>query len=90
MMLGGAIVNALSFTGASYEFSQINKIKALKESESHDAAMGQLQLVRDLWNKKWITKIDHINGTLKTEQHAVATFKNVNQAVRKYFIVTGQ
>ena len=47
-------------------------------------------MTRDLWNKKRTERIDYLNETLNRKQHAAATFNDVDQAMREYFIVTGQ
>ena len=65
MMIGGAVVNALAFSGSNFGFSLLNKSKALEETKRHNAAMEKLQQARDRWNKKRIERIDYINETLK-------------------------
>ena len=44
MMIGGAVVNALAFTGGNFLFSKLGKNQdAEKERERHDKAVEQLE-----------------------------------------------
>ena len=44
MMIGGAVVNALAFSGSNYLFSRMGKSgDAEKERERHDKALEQLE-----------------------------------------------
>ena len=53
MMIGGAVVNALAFSGSNYLFSRMGKSgDAEKERERHDKALEQLEEARDAWSKK--------------------------------------
>ena len=53
MMIGGAVVNALAFSGSNYLFSQMGKSgDAEKERERHDKALEHLEEARDAWSKK--------------------------------------
>ena len=53
MMIGGAVVNALAFSGSNYLFSHMGKSDdAEKERERHDKAVEQLEAAQTAWNKK--------------------------------------
>ena len=43
MLIGGALVNALAFTGSSCLFSRLSKESIDKEKKRHDFAIEQLQ-----------------------------------------------
>ena len=43
MMLGGALANALVFTGSSYLFSSLSKDSIDKERKQHDLTIEKLQ-----------------------------------------------
>ena len=43
MMFGGALVNALAFSGSNYFFSKLDKGDADEEQKRHDKAVEQLQ-----------------------------------------------
>ena len=45
MLIGGALVNALAFTGSSYMFSRLSKDSTDAERKRHDSAIEQLQEV---------------------------------------------
>lgn len=82
MMVGGAITNALAFSGSNFIFSRI-------ERQRHNAAMEKLQRDRDEWNKQRISKIDYINQKLKDQGHAERTFRSVDEALQNYYFLTG-
>ena len=58
-LIGGALVNALAFTGSNYLFSSLSKESIDKEQKRHDIAIKDLQRVQIEWAKKnknnWIT-----------------------------------
>ena len=43
MLIGGALANALAFTGSSYLFSKLSKGSIDKERKRHDLVIEQLQ-----------------------------------------------
>ena len=87
MMVGGAVVNALAFSGSNYLFS--NSSETEEERERHDKAEEQLQEARTEWNEKRIQRLDFLNERLKKEHHAEQTFDSVDQAMKEYYYVTG-
>ena len=52
MLIEGALVNALAFTGSSYLFSRLSKDSINKERKRHDLAIEQLQKAKVEWAKK--------------------------------------
>ena len=52
MSIGGALVNALAFTGSSYLFHRLSKDSIDKEIKRHDAAMEKLQKAQIKWAHK--------------------------------------
>ena len=82
MMFGGAIVNALAFSGSNFIFSRL-------ERSRHNKAMEDLQRKRDEWNQERIARIDFINQRLKEEGHAEKTFRSVDEAMQNYYYLTG-
>ena len=58
-LIGGALVNALAFTGNNYLFSSLSKGSIDKERKSHDKVIEDLQIAQVEWAKKdknhWIT-----------------------------------
>lgn len=89
MMIGGAVVNALAFTGGNYLFSHLGK-GSDEERKRHDKAMEQLSAAQAEWSKRRIQRLDFINEQLKKERHAVQTFDDVDQAMKEYYYITGK
>ena len=52
MLIGGALVNALAFTGSSYLFHRLSKDSIDKERKRHDAAIEALQAAQTEWAPK--------------------------------------
>ena len=87
LMVGGAITNALAFSGSNFLFSQMS---GAEERKRHNLAMEKLQHERDTWNEERLKRIDYINQELKKRGHAVKTFKDVDQAMQEYYWSTGE
>jgi len=89
MMIGGAVTNALAFTGGNYLFSHIGS-NSDEERKRHDKAMEQLESAQSEWNKKRTERLDYINKVMKKEHHAEQTFDDVDQAMKQYYYITGK
>ena len=89
MMIGGAITNALAFTGGNYLFSHMGS-NSDEERERHDKAMEQLEAAQADWNKKRTQRLDFINEQLQKERHSEQTFEDVDDAMKEYYYVTKQ
>ena len=90
MMVGGAAVNALAFSGSNYLFSSLGRNTDLaRERERHDKAMEKLEKATAEWNKKRIQRLDFVNERMKRENEAVHEFSDVDDAMRQYYLVTG-
>ena len=87
MMIGGALTNALAFSGSSFLFSQMS---GAAERKRHNLAIENLQRERDTWNEQRLARIDFINKKLKEQGHAAKTFKNVDEAMQSYYYLTGE
>ena len=86
LMVGGAITNALAFSGSNFLFSQMG---VPEERKRHNLAMEKLQHERDTWNEERLERIDYINEEFKKRGHAAKTFQNVDQAMQQYYFLTG-
>ena len=73
MMVGGAVVNALAFSGSNYLFSHVGK-DSDEERKRHDKAMEQLEAAQAKWNKERTQRLDFINEQLRKEHIAVQRF----------------
>ena len=67
MLIGGALANALAFTGSSYLFHRLSKDSIDKERKRHDAVIEQLQAAQIEWAHKQQKRINFINNQLKLE-----------------------
>lgn len=90
MMLGGAVANALAFTGSSYMFQSLAKDRVDKERKRHDIAVEKLQKAQVEWQQKRQERIDFINKQLLAERKADAKFTELNDAMREYYTVFGK
>ena len=48
--IGGAVVNALPFSGTNFVFSRLTD-HGEEERKRHDLALEKLQMARDIWNE---------------------------------------
>ena len=71
MLIGGALVNALAFTGSSYLFHRLSTDNTEAERKRHDAAIEKLQAAQLEWVHKWQQRIDFINDQLRSERPIV-------------------
>ena len=52
MLIGGALANALAFTGSSYFFHRLSKDSIDRERKRHNVAKEQLQKAQIQWAHK--------------------------------------
>lgn len=90
MLVGGALVNALAFTGSNYLFTMLRSSDADEERKRHDKAVEQLQAAQAAWSKKRTERLDWISEDLRRQGHAVQTFRDVDAAIREYARATGK
>ena len=89
MLIGGALANALAFTGSSYLFHRLSADNTDAERKRHDAAIEALQAAQLEWAHKRQQRIDFINNQLRLERKAETKFTKLNNAVREYHEVFG-
>ena len=89
MLIGGALTNALAFTGSSYLFHRLSADNIDAERRRHDAAIEKLQVAQLEWAHKQQQRIDFINNQLRLERKAETKFTELNDAVREYHEVLG-
>ena len=88
MLIGGALANALAFTGSSYLFHRLSKESIDAKRKRHDAAIETLQAAQLEWAHKRQQRIDFINK-LRIERKAETKFTELNDAMREYHEVFG-
>ena len=86
-LIGGALVNALAFTGSNYLFSSLSKESIDKERKRHDKAIEDLQRAQIEWAKKRQERLDY---QIIKECKAEKRLTDLNSAMQRYFIVTGR
>ena len=84
MSIGGALANALAFTGSSYLFHRLSADNIDAERKRHDAAIEALQKAKIEWTHKHQQRINFINNQLRLERKAETKFTELNDAMRKY------
>ena len=89
MLIGGALANALAFTGSSYLFHRLSADNIDAERKRHDAAIEALQAAQLEWAHKRLQRIDFINNQLRLERKAETKFTELNNAMREYHGVFG-
>ena len=89
LMVGSAIVNALAFTGGNYLFSKLDKQKSDEERIRHDKALENLQTAQAEYAKNRQERLDFLNDRIRKESHSEQTFHDVDEAIKEYFLVTG-
>ena len=60
--IGGAVVNALTFSGTNFVFSRLTD-QGAEERKTHDLALKKLQRARDEWNRDQMKHLDFMNKT---------------------------
>ena len=84
--IGGAVVNALAFSGTNFVFSRRTD-HAAEERKRHDLVLEKLQKARDEWNRDQVERLDLINKRLRKRNEARAYIKNVDEAMLEYYRV---
>ena len=84
--IGGAVVNALAFSGTNFVFSSLADHRA-EERRQHDLALEKLQKARDDWNRDRMKCLDLINNRLRKRNEARAYIKNVDEGMLEYYRV---
>ena len=89
MLVGGALVNALAFSGSNYLFTILRSSRVDEERKRHDKAVEQLQAAQAPWSRKLTERLDFINEELRRRGHAVETSRDLDAAMQEYAQVTG-
>ena len=89
MLIGGALANALAFTGSSYLFHRLSADNIDAERIRHNLATEALQKAQVEWAHNRQQRIDFINNQLRLERKAETKFTELNDAMREYHEVFG-
>ena len=84
--IGGAVVNALAFSGTNSVFNRLTDHGA-EIRRRHDLAEEKLQRAREEWNRDRMKRLDLINKRLRERNEARTYIKNVDEAMLGYYRV---
>ena len=84
--IGGAMVNALAFSGTNFVFSRLTD-HGEEERKRHDLALEKLQRARDKLNKDRMKRLDFIRKRLREKNEVMTYINNVDEAMLKYYRV---
>ena len=90
MMVAGAVINAVAFTGGNYLFSMIDKNGAQAEAQRHNAAIEKLNREQTDYNIKRSKNLDWLNAQNARKQEATNELYSVNSAFDTYKKLYGQ
>ena len=88
VMAGGALINALSFSGTNFIFGKLGD-HGKEEMKRHNLAMERLSKAREDYTKARQKRLEYINKTMQQQHHAQQNFRNLDQAMEQYYAVTG-
>ena len=89
MLIGGALANALAFTGSSYLFHRLSADNIDAKRKRHDPAIEKLQKAQVEWAHKCQERIDFINKQLRLERKAETKFTELKEAMREHHELFG-
>ena len=78
-LIGGAIINALAFSGSNFLFSRLSRESINMERKRHDKAIEDLQRAQIEWAKKRQERLDYINNQIIKERKAEKRFRTLIQ-----------
>ena len=89
-LIGGALVNALAFTGSNYLFSSLSKESIEKNERDTIKQLKTCNRLNYFGQKKRQQRLDYINDEIAKEHKAEKRFADLSSAMQQYFIVTGR
>lgn len=88
-MIGGALVNALAFSGSNYLFKSMDKKRVDEERKRHDLAVEKLQKDKEIWVRERSARIDFLNNEIRKKNMASARINDLDGAMREYYQLFG-
>ena len=82
--VGGAVVNALAFSGTNFVFNRLTDHGA-EERKRHDLALKRLQKAKDEWDEDRIKQLNFINKRLREQNKAKAYINDTDKAMVEYY-----
>ena len=84
MMIGGAVVNGLAFTGGNYLFSQMKDNADVDEQKRHNAAVEELTNEKQEYEIKREKNLAWKNELIRRQQKAEGDLSDVSYAFDEY------
>ena len=81
-LAGGAIINALAFSGTNYLF---HKLSGDEERRRHDLAVEKTQADHVKWEEGRQERLDFITQRLREQNKAIKDLKNLDKAMFEYY-----
>ena len=85
-LIGGALINALAFSGSNFLFSSLSKESIDKERKRHDKAIEDMQRAQIEWAKKRQERLNYINNEIMKDHKAEKRFSDLNTATQQYLV----
>ena len=89
-LIGGALINALAFSGSNFLLGSLSKESIEKERKRHDKAIEDLQQAQMEWVRRRQEQLDYINNQIMKQCKAEERSVDLNLAMQQYLIVTGR
>ena len=89
MMVGGALVNALAFTGSNFLFSQLSKDRINAEWKRHHLSLEKVARAKQEFEQQRVKYLGYFNQRKQQQKLSERTFSNVAKVLRVYNEVTG-
>ena len=90
LLVGGAIVNALAFSGSNYLFSTLRSHDTGEERKRHDLAVEKTQEAQVAWSKRNTERLNWINEQLRRQGLSDKNFRDADEALEEYARATGK
>ena len=90
MLLGGALLNALVYSGSNYLFSMLRSSGVDEVRKRHDKVVEQLQAAQANWSQRRTERLHWINEEFRRQIHAVETFRDADATIRLYAQANGK
>ena len=87
--VGGAVVNALAFSGTNLVFNRLLD-HGEEEHKRHHLAEEEIQRARDEWNEDQMKLLDFINKRLREQNKTRAYINDTDEAMVEYYQIFGK
>lgn len=89
IMAGGALINALAFSGTNYLFSKLSG-HGEAERKRHDEAVEKLNTAQAEWIRKRQTKIDWFAEQREIQIRAGKSLRELDDDMYKFYIASSE